>query len=76
MWSVVWGCLWLWQLKDPLGSIEKSRALCPGPRFLPRPDIALIVCERVAKPDSMEFCYHVYSSAIISMYKFNGDECA
>ena len=48
-WCVEWGCLWLWQVKDPLGSIMKSRAFCPSPGYLPQPDIAINVCE----PDSI-----------------------
>ena len=53
MWSVVWDCLWFWQLKDPLGLTKKSRALCPSPEFLPWPDIGINVCERVIKPNSI-----------------------
>ena len=52
-WCVVWGCLWPWQLKNSLGSIEKGRALCPGPRFLSRPDITINVCERSIKLNSI-----------------------
>ena len=53
MWRVVWDCLWLWELNDPLGPIEKSRALCPSPGFLPGPDIAINACETAIKPDSI-----------------------
>ena len=48
---VLWSCLCLWQLKDPLGLIEKSRALSPGPRFLFWSDITIYVSEMVIEPD-------------------------
>ena len=48
MLSVVWDCLWFWYLKDPLGTIKKSRALCLSPGFLPRPNITVNVCSFVS----------------------------
>ena len=51
MWCVVWGCMFLWQLKDPFISIKK--ALCPGHRFLSQPNIATNACERAIIPDSI-----------------------
>ena len=50
---VAWGCLWFWQLKDPLGSIEKNRALHPCPGFLSWSNIAINVCEVAVKSDSI-----------------------
>ena len=41
-------------IKDPLRSIEKGKSLCPGPGFLPRPDIPIHVCEKAIKPDSID----------------------
>ena len=52
-WSVVWECLWLWQMNGPLRAIEKSRALCSSPEFLSQPDITINVCEKAIKPYSI-----------------------
>ena len=52
----MYGSLWFWQLKDPLGPLEKSKAFCPRPWFLPAPDIAINVWDRAVKPDSINQC--------------------
>ena len=65
MWNIVWDCLWFSQLKDPLGPIKKSRALCPGSRFLPQSNIAINVCERAVKHDSINEFYVIKVSLIL-----------
>ena len=65
---IVWGCLWLWQLKDPLGSITKSRALHPCPGCISWPDIMITVCERAIKPNSIN-----QSNVHICLIRFSRD---